>query len=582
MAEDEIIGVVSGQVGQFEAVSQLLASSLSLQIAFAVLVVGIVAIMIGYRRLSGWTRSRRISYTRPHVSRFVRVAILPFFAIALITSTNAYIQTFELFDAQSGASESDISAGSAIFAKMLNTLNILVIGYTVAHLIPIVITKREKSSLEREDYDAWYSSRGFADDEGDFFHKLFRWMPPKSAPEDMTDEEFGRYMGTEEGRRYLEGFRTTKGTPVGGYEELVDDPFEEWKRSERTKYERYFQSCVSGDNESGRKLRTGQKNEEIYAIDIWREEKRMSGFEPVVAGVRPVGYADKKRKDIPKSVTQIIPVGIFAAVILGVISWWGIDLIVLATATGGFAIGVGLALQETMQNWFAYIMIRKDKIVAEGDRVSLETGYNGYIHKITARVTYVRHAMNESYAIIPTRLLVNAQIVNYSKDSKMVPAVVDVGVSYLNDPKQVAAVLVKVGRRAMLETKDTKGRHMVRQKRCPYLSDNRPSCGCDAGLHVDINQPVVRFQNFNDSSLDFSLWVYVRDYGAQFKTKTDMRMIMYEEFKRYDIRIPWPIRTIYQGDEGREAEEIGRLDGERDRIMDQYGIGDISRGGGEE
>ena len=143
---------------------------------------------------------------------------------------------------------------------------------------------------------------------------------------------------------------------------------------------------------------------------------------------------------------------------LGVISWWGVDLIVLATATGGFAIGIGLALQETMQNWFAYIMIRKDKIVIEGDRVQLDTGYNGYIHKITSRVTYLRHAMNESYAIIPTRSLINAQIINYSKDFKMVPAIVDVGVSYLNDPKgKLQSILVKVGKRAMLEVVDAKG-----------------------------------------------------------------------------------------------------------------------------
>ena len=257
-------------------------------------------------------------------------------------------------------------------------------------------------------------------------------------------------------------------------------------------------------------------------------------------------------------------------------------MIVLATATGGLAIGIGLALQETMQNWFAYIMIRKDKIVIEGDRVQLDTGYNGYIHKITSRVTYVRHAMNESYAIIPTRSLINAQIINYSKDLKMVPAIVDVGVSYLNDPKQVASILVKVGKRAMLEVVDAKGKHLVVQQRCPYLAHNKPSCGCDAGLHVDISQPVVRFQNFNDSSLDFSMWVYVRNYGAQFKTKTDMRMIMYEEFKKYDIRIPWPIRTVYQGDEKREAEEIGRLDEDRNKVMDEYGIGDLSKGSGEE
>ena len=49
------------------------------------------------------------------------------------------------------------------------------------------------------------------------------------------------------------------------------------------------------------------------------------------------------------------------------VSWWGVDLFVLATATGGLAIGVGLALQETLQNWFAYIMIRKEKIFVEGD-----------------------------------------------------------------------------------------------------------------------------------------------------------------------------------------------------------------------
>ena len=68
--------------------------------------------------------------------------------------------------------------------------------------------------------------------------------------------------------------------------------------------------------------------------------------------------------------------------------------------------------------------------------------------------------MNESFAIIPTRQLVNAQIINYSKDLKLVPAIVDVGVSYLNDPKQVAAILVKVGKRAMREVVDEKGRHL--------------------------------------------------------------------------------------------------------------------------
>ena len=72
--------------------------------------------------------------------------------------------------------------------------------------------------------------------------------------------------------------------------------------------------------------------------------------------------------------------------------------------------------------------------------------------------------------------------------------------------------------------------------------------------------------------------VYVRDYGAQFKTKSDMRLIMYEEFKKYDIRIPWPIRTVYQGDEKREEQEINQLDSKRNEVMDEYGLGDLGRG----
>ena len=585
MAEDEIVGAVSEQVGQFGDVWQLLASSESLQIAFTVVVLGLIVIAVAYRKFSKWSKSQKFSYSRPHVSRFVRVIILPFFAIALISSTNAYIQAFELFDNPEVIQAAEASETMTVvetFAKIMNTINILVIGYTIAHLIPIILTKKEKSQEEKDDFEAWKEMRGFADDEGDLFHKMFKWIPPKTPPEDMSEDEFQKHLKTDEGREFLESYHTSKGISVGSYQELVDNSFEEWKKSEKRKYENYYQDCISGNNESGKKFRPGQEIEEIYPIDTWREEKRMGGFSPIIAGYRPPGYAKRKRKDLPKSVTQIIPIGVFLGVILGVISWWGIDLIVLATATGGLAIGIGLALQETMQNWFAYIMIRKDRIVVEGDRIQLESGYNGYVHKITSRVTYIRDALNESFAIIPTRQLVNAQIINYSKELKMVPAIVNVGVSYLNNPKGVAAILVKVGKRAMKEVVDEKERHLIMQRRCPYLDENKKSCGCDKGVVVDINQPVVRFNQFNDSSLDFSIWVYVRDYGAQFKTKTDMRMIMYEEFKKYDIRIPWPIRTVYQGDEKREADEIGKLRDERKKVIDEYGLGDIGKGGDDE
>ncbi len=546
------------------------------------MIAGMIGIAVVYKKFSSWVGSKKFYYQRPHFSRFLRRAVLPVFAIVFITVINLYIQNGILLGEDLTIVGDEEISPQEVFAKILNTFNILVIGYTIAHLIPIALTKREKSGLEKEDFDAWFEMRGFVDDKDDFFHKLYKWIPPKIIPEDFDEEEFQELLKTEEGRHQLEQFHTTKGNPIGGHEKLVDDPFGEWKKSERTKYEKYYQNCITGSNQSGRKLKPGAKPDEIYPIDVWREEKRTNAYEPLIPSSRPPGYAKKKMEGIPKSAKQILPLGIFLVTVLGVVAWWGVDLVVLATATGGLAIGVGFALQETMQNYFAYIFIRKDKIFVEGERVRLDTGYNGYVHKITPRVTYIRDALNESIATIPTRSLVTAQVINYTQGVKMVPAMVKVGVSYLNDPKQVAAILVKVGKRAMKEVIDAKGRHLVRQIRCPYLEKNQPSCGCDKELLVDVNQPVVRFDQFNDSSLDFSLWVYVRYYGAQFKTKTDMRMIMYKEFKKYDIRIPWPIRTVYQGDEKREQEEIDKLNDKRKGVVDKYGVGDLGRGSGED
>ena len=564
--------------GQFETVSQLITSSVSLQMALAVLVVGLIIIVTVYRKFSSWIQTQKFSYTRPHISRFVRTAMLAFFAIGLVSSVNAYIQAFELFDEQDITLTDELSP-SQTFAKILNTINILVIGYTISHLIPIALNKREKTILEREDFESWKELKGFKDDDGDLFHKIFKWVPPKILPEDLTKEEFEKNLQTKEGLNFLENYRTSKDVALGSYEKLVSDPFEEWKKAVRKKYEQYFDDCVSGNNQTGRKLVPGTKPQEIYPIDIWREVKRQREYEPIIPASKPSGHAKLQKERVPKSAKQIIPIGIFVGTVIGVVGWWGVDLFILATATGGMALGIGLALKETMENYFAYILIRKDKIFAEGDRVQLESGYNGLVHRITPRVTYVRHGLNESLAIIPTRQLVSAEIINYTKEIKLVPAIVYVGVSYLNDPKQVSAILVKVGKRALVEVKDSKGNHIARQVRCPYLDENKPSCGCDKDLHVDISQPTVRFNKFNDSALDFLVLVYVRDYGSQFKMKSDMRVIMYEEFKKYDIRVPWPIRTVYQGDEKREAQEIAEHESKRKQVTDEYGIGDLAHGG---
>jgi len=572
MAEHEVTEI---SVGEFETIPQLLASSESLQIAFVLLIIGLVVIGIVYRKFSHWIFSQKFNYTRPHASRFIRKAVLPFFAIVLVSSINVYIQTTELFEAENTTSNTDKLDAAGKFAKILNSINILVIGWTISHLVPIALAKRDKSFLEREDYGQWYNKQGFSDD-NDLFYKCFKWSPPQTTPNDMKDDEFQKYVQTEDGLKFLEKYRTSAGLTVGSYDKLVDDPFKEWKKSEIVKYKKYYENCITGKNQTGQKLRPGRVPEEIYPIDIWREQKRQNNYEPLIPSSRPPGYSRKQKEGVPRSAKQVLPIGIFLATVLGIVTWWGVDLVVLATATGGLALGIGLALKETMENYFAYIMIKKDKVIKVGDRVTLPSGYNGLVYKITPRVTYIRHGLNESLAIIPTKQIVSEEIINFTKEFKLVPASIDVGVSYLNNPVQIEAILIKIGKRAMIEVKDGEGKHLARQKRCPYLDKHKPSCGCDKGLYVDIGDPVVRFNNFNDSALDFGLRVFVRDYGSQFRMKSEMRTIMYEEFKKYDIRIPWPIRTVYQGDEKREAEEIGKFDEMRNQVVKKYGAKDTT------
>ena len=561
---------ITNSAGEFNSVLELLQHETSLQFAMIVLAIGIVSIVLAYRKFSNWTYSKKFSYTRTHISKFLRTALLPIFALILISGANGYVQATELFEQHILEDNSP----HMFFAKILNTLNLVVIGYTVSQLIPIIIRKHQGSKEEWNDFIQWRKKRGFEDDDN-LFHKIYSWIPPKEPPENMSANEFQKLLKTKEGVLTLENYRTRKGFEIGTLKPLVKNPFEEWKKSERAKYEKYYDACISGNNETGQKLHPGVTPQEIYTVDYWRQQKRLQKYQPVKPGTKPPGYAEKQNELMPKSLTILISPIVFLGFLLGIISWWNVDLFVLATAIAGLGVGVGFALKDTMENLFAYLMIRKDKIFVEGDRVLIDD-YNGYIHKITTRVTYIRHALNESIAIFPTRQLVGSKVINFSKDFEFVPAFVKIGASYLNDPQEVCSILIKVGKRAMKEVVDEYRNHLAIQERCPYLDENKPSCGCDHGV-TDMQQPWVIFNDFADSSLNFEMWVYVRDYGSQFKMKSNLRLMIYDEFKKHDIRIPWPIRTIYQGDQKTEEQEIKQFESIRKNTYDKYGPGEMNK-----
>ena len=78
--------------GEFQTVSELLASDPDLQILMVILGVGLAILASGYRMFGNWMYGKKFSYTRPHVARFARTAMLAFFAIGLVTSINVFVQ----------------------------------------------------------------------------------------------------------------------------------------------------------------------------------------------------------------------------------------------------------------------------------------------------------------------------------------------------------------------------------------------------------------------------------------------------------------------------------------------------------
>lgn len=559
--------------------NQVLMTDVILQMSLVFLVAGFITILLINRRISKWIETKKISYTQPFATEFVKKTLLSLFAIALFVSADVYIQVFELFDTQvaiDAANAYETLTPRETFAKILDTIVILVIGHTVVHLIPIFIAKRESNKIEKQDYKEWVKRKGFADDKDDLFHQLFKWNPPKHKPAEIPQDEYIEKMKTPEGIRSLENRYTSKGMPIGNYIQIKSNAFEEWQKSENEKYEKYFQDCTSGNNESGRELLLGVYPREIYTLIQWREQKRISNYEPIIPGSRPPGWAERQSSETSRSFKQIIPLIGLSGLLLAIAAWWQIDLLVLATASGGLAIGIGFAMQETMQNYFAYLSIKKDKIFVEGDRIQLENGYVGIVGQITPRVTYVRDALNESIAIIPTRQLIAVTIINFSKDIKFIPVKVEVGVSYLDDPEEVASVLIKVGLRAMNELKDKKGNHVIVHEKCPYREEQKPSCGCDENILAEIEQPIVRVVNFNSSSIDFVLRVFVKDYDLQFKVKSDIRIMIIKEFKNHNITIPWPIQTEYHGDLDEEIKKIADTSEIRKKTFKKYGVGDLN------
>lgn len=190
----------------------------------------------------------------------------------------------------------------------------------------------------------------------------------------------------------------------------------------------------------------------------------------------------------------------------------GIDLSSLTIMAGALGLGLSFGLQNIVANFVSGFTLLMERPIKVGDRIQVD-GVLGDVSKIKLRSTTI--VTNDKIEIIiPNSDFITGKVTNLSHSSKDVRFNYPIGISYKSDPKHAKQVIEKVAH-------EHKG----------VLS--KPA-------------PLFVFRGFGDSSLDFELRVWTRDYA---KTPDILQSeLLYEVFdalKEEGIEIPFPQRDLH-------------------------------------
>ncbi len=210
----------------------------------------------------------------------------------------------------------------------------------------------------------------------------------------------------------------------------------------------------------------------------------------------------------------ILTIGLL--VILGTL---GVEITPILASLGIAALAFALALQPTLANLFAGLYIMADKPIRVGDYIRLESGQEGYVEDIGWRSVRIRMLPN-NIVIIPNQKLAESVVINYYYPEERMALLLEVGVSYEDDPVKVEKILVEEMVKASFEI--------------------------DGMVTAYEMRPFVRFMpGYKDFSLNFTLICQVREFVDQYFVQHELRKRIWARFKKEGITIPFPIRTLH-------------------------------------
>lgn len=211
------------------------------------------------------------------------------------------------------------------------------------------------------------------------------------------------------------------------------------------------------------------------------------------------------------SIFQFIKYLVYVFVIMFALRISGVDISVLLTASAAIFIGLGFALQQLFQDLIAGVLIILDQSLKVGDIIEID-GKVGRVQKISLRSTRA-YTRNERVMIIPNHMFMDDLLFNWTQNNNVIRDNVSVGIAYGSD--------TELAKKLLLESTQ-----VVKE----ILTEPKPN---------------VLFDEFGDSSLNFSVNFYVNDAFSVQRIKSDLRFEIDKQFREHKISIPFPQRDLH-------------------------------------
>lgn len=236
----------------------------------------------------------------------------------------------------------------------------------------------------------------------------------------------------------------------------------------------------------------------------------------VLAGLFQI-RSKKDGSEIPSTsiLGNIIKVIVYCLGLILILQNFGIAIAPLVTALGVGGLAVALALQPTLSNLFSGLQIIASGKINIGDFVQLENGKNGFVKDITWRNTTIETGQN-NIIIVPNSKMADSIVENFFLINREITFHVQLGVSYDSDLEKVEKVSIETAREIMKKF--------------------------EGG--VSDFEPVIRFFNFGQHSIELKIFLRVKEYADQFMITSEFIKAVQKRYKAEGIKIPFPIQTI--------------------------------------